>query len=250
MNWKIYWKGLEDKIMKEYIVDTHTHTLASGHAYNTILEMAKAASDKGIKILGITDHSKAMPGASGDFYFMNLKSMDREAYGVELLLGVELNIIDYNGKVDLPLKYIKELDIVIASLHTPCLKPGTKEENTNTLIKCCENPYIDIIGHPDDGNYDIDMEQVVLAAKRTGTLLELNNNSIVFRMNARENDKKMLKLCKEHNVPIIIGSDAHAAGKVGENSNALELVKEVDFPEKLILNYYPDKLKEYLSKKW
>lgn len=234
--------------MREYIVDTHTHTIASGHAYNTILEMAKAAADKGIKILGITDHSKAMPEASGDFYFMNLKSMDREAYGVELLLGVELNIIDYNGKVDLPLRYIKEMDIVIASLHTPCIKPGTKEENTNALIKCCENPYIDIIGHPDDGNYDIDMEQLVLAAKRTGTLLELNNNSIVFRMNARENDKKMLILCKEHNVPIVIGSDAHAVGKVGEKSNALELVEEVDFPEELIMNYYPDKLKEYLSK--
>lgn len=234
--------------MREYTVDTHTHTIASGHAYNTILEMAKAAADKGIKILGITDHSKAMPEASGDFYFMNLKSMDREAYGVELLLGVELNIIDYNGKVDLPLRYIKEMDIVIASLHTPCIKPGTKDENTNALIKCCENPYIDIIGHPDDGNYDIDMEQLVLAAKRTGTLLELNNNSIVFRMNARENDKKMLILCKEHNVPIVIGSDAHAVGKVGEKSNALELVEEVDFPEELIMNYYPDKLKEYLSK--
>ena len=75
---------------REYIIDTHTHTIASGHAYNTILEMAKAASEKGIKILGITDHSKAMPDASGDFYFMNLKAMDREAYGVELLLGVEL----------------------------------------------------------------------------------------------------------------------------------------------------------------
>ena len=235
-------------MMREYTVDTHTHTIASGHAYNTILEMAKAAADKGIKILGITDHSKAMPEASGDFYFMNLKSMDREAYGVELLLGVELNIIDYNGKVDLPLRYIKEMDIVIASLHTPCIKPGTKEENTNALIKCCENPYIDIIGHPDDGNYDIDMEQLVLAAKRTVTLLELNNNSIVFRMNARENDKKMLILCKEHNVPIVIGSDAHAVGKVGEKSNALELVEEVDFPEELIMNYYPDKLKEYLSK--
>ena len=235
-------------MMREYTVDTHTHTIASGHAYNTILEMAKAAADKGIKILGITDHSKAMPEASGDFYFMNLKSMDREAYGVELLLGVELNIIDYNGKVDLPLRYIKEMDIVIASLHTPCIKPGTKEENTNALIKCCENPYIDIIGHHDDGNYDIDMEQLVLAAKRTGTLLELNNNSIVFRMNARENDKKMLILCKEHNVPIVIGSDAHAVGKVGEKSNALELVEEVDFPEELIMNYYPDKLKEYLSK--
>lgn len=233
---------------REYIIDTHTHTIASGHAYNTILEMAKAASDKGIKILGITDHSKAMPDACGDFYFMNLKAMDREAYGVELLLGVELNIIDFNGKVDLPSRYIKEMDIVIASLHTPCIQPGTLEENTNAIIKCCENPLIHIIGHPDDGSYELDMERIVKSAKETGTILELNNNSIVFRKNARENDKKMLVLCKQENVPIVIGSDAHAIGKVGENANAMELIHEVDFPKELILNYYPEKLKEYLRK--
>ena len=233
---------------RDYVIDTHTHTIASGHAYNTILEMAKSASEKGIKILGITDHAKAMPDACGDFYFMNLKAMDREAYGVELLLGVELNIIDFNGKVDLPTRYIKEMDIVIASLHTPCIQPGTLEENTNALIKCCENPYIHIIGHPDDGSYELDMKRIVKAAKETGTLLELNNNSIVFRKNARENDKHMLHLCKEENCPIVIGSDAHAVGKVGANSNAMELVEEVDFPKSLIMNYYPEKLKEYLSK--
>lgn len=233
---------------REYIIDTHTHTIASGHAYNTILEMAKAASDKGLKILGITDHSKAMPDASGDFYFMNLKAMDREAYGVELLLGVELNIIDFNGKVDLPSRYIKEMDIVIASLHTPCIQPGTLEENTNAIIKCCENPLIHIIGHPDDGSYELDMERMVKSAKETGTILELNNNSIVFRKNARENDKKMLLLCKQENVPIVIGSDAHAVGKVGENANAMELIEEVEFPKELVLNYYPEKLKEYLRK--
>ena len=233
---------------KDYIIDTHTHTIASGHASGTVLEMAKAAAQNGIKILGITDHAKTMPDSSGDAYFETLKNIDREAYGVELLLGVELNIIDYNGKIDLPINILKEMDIVIASLHTNCLAPGTLEENTNTLIKCCENPLIHIIGHPDDGNYEIDLRRVVKAAKETGTLLELNNNSMFFRKNARENDKKMLLICKEENCPIIIGSDAHSIGKVGANSDALELVEEVGFPKELIVNYYPDKLKEYLSK--
>lgn len=232
----------------EYIIDTHTHTIASGHASNTILEMAKSASEKGIKILGITDHAKTMPDSSGDAYFVNLREIDREAYGVKLLLGVELNIIDYNGKIDLPIEILREMDIVIASLHTNCLQPGTLEENTNALIKCCENPLIHIIGHPDDGNYELDMRRVVKAAKETGTLLELNNNSMLFRKNARENDRKMLIICKEENCPIIIGSDAHAIEKVGQNDNALELVEEVGFPKELIINYYPDKLKDYLSK--
>ena len=232
----------------DYIIDTHTHTIASGHASNTILEMAKAASENGIKILGITDHAKTMPDSSGDAYFINLKSVDREAYGVELLLGVELNIIGYNGEIDLPISILNEMDIVIASFHTNCLTPGTKEENTNALIKCCENPLIHIIGHPDDGNYELDMRRVVKAAKETGTLLELNNNSMLFRKNARENDKKMLVICKEENCPIIIGSDAHTVEKVGQNSNAMELVEEVGFPKELIINYYPDKFKEYIEK--
>lgn len=232
----------------EYIVDTHTHTIASGHAYNTILEMAKAASEKGIKLLGITDHAKKMPESCGDFYFMNLKAMDREAYGVELLLGVELNIIDYDGKVDLSERLLEQMDIVIASLHQPCIRPGNVEENTRALVKCCENPLINIIGHPDDGAYPINIREVVRAAKETGTLIELNDNSIVFRQNARENDKELLFACKEECMPVIIGSDAHAIGRVGAHANAMELVEEVGFPKDKILNYYPDELKKYVNK--
>lgn len=239
---------LREIMEREYVVDTHTHTLASGHAYNTILEMAKSASEKGIKLLGITDHAKKMPESAGDFYFSNLKVMEREAYGVELLLGVELNIIDYDGKVDLSEGILRQMDIAIASLHQPCIKPGTVEENTRAIIKCCENSLINIIGHPDDGGYPVDMERIVRAAKETNTLLELNDNSIVFRHNARENDKNMLILCKEQGVPIIIGSDAHAIGRVGANSNAMEIVKEVDFPMEQILNYDPDRLKKYVNK--
>lgn len=232
----------------KYVVDTHTHTLASGHAYNTILEMAKSASEKGIKLLGITDHAKRMPESCGDFYFMNLKVMDREVYGIELLLGVELNILDYNGKIDLSEGILREMDIVIASLHQPCIKPGTVEENTRALIKCCENPLINIIGHPDDGNYPVNMRELVKAAKETGTLLELNDNSLKFRLDARENDKEMLSICKEEGVPVIIGSDAHAIGRIGAHADAMSVVEEIDFPREQILNYYPDRLKAYVNK--
>ena len=55
------------------VLDIHTHTLISGHAYNTIMEMAHAASEKGLELLGITDHAPEMPGGPHRFYFDNLK---------------------------------------------------------------------------------------------------------------------------------------------------------------------------------
>ena len=103
-------------------IDTHTHTLASGHAYNTLNEMAQAAADKGLKGLAITEHAPEMPGTCHLFYFQNLRIVPRKKYGIELLLGTELNIMNVRGETDLPDSVLERLDIAIASIHMPCLK--------------------------------------------------------------------------------------------------------------------------------
>ena len=87
--------------MKRFLVDTHTHTVASGHAYGTVTEMAKAASEAGLRLLAVTDHAPKLPGAPHEMYFRNFKVIDREMFGVKLLMGVELNIIDHRGTVDM-----------------------------------------------------------------------------------------------------------------------------------------------------
>ena len=69
---------------KSYLADLHTHTIASGHAYNTIQEMAKAAKEKGISLLGITEHSMTMPGTCSEIYIQNLWNANRYYYGVQL----------------------------------------------------------------------------------------------------------------------------------------------------------------------
>ena len=102
------------------IADTHAHTLASGHAYSTIKEMAAAAKERGLKALALTEHAPEMPGTCGLFYFQNLDVVPREADGVRLLMGAELNIMDPDGTVDLPEKTCRDLDIVVASIHPPC----------------------------------------------------------------------------------------------------------------------------------
>ena len=221
----------------EILLDMHTHTLASGHAYSTIAEVAAAAAEQGLCAVGITEHAPTMPGTCHNFYFQNLKVIPRMMNGIYVLFGAELNIIDYEGHVDLPDETLAGLDVTIASLHPPCLPFGSIEQNTNAVIKAMENPYIDILGHPDDGRYPLDYERVVRAAKATKTLLEINNASLKpsgFRMNTR--DVKMLKLCKAYSVPVIMDSDAHYANDVGRMPYALDVVREVDFPKNLIAN--------------
>lgn len=82
-------------------------------------------------------------------YFANLHVVPKELHGVRVLRGIELNIMDFDGTVDMDEKILSRLDIAIASLHTPCLAPGTKEENTRACLKVMENPLVDILGHPE-----------------------------------------------------------------------------------------------------
>lgn len=236
----------------EYVLDLHTHTIASGHAYNTLREMAKAASDKGLSVLGITEHAPKMPGTCHSFYFHNLKTVPRELYGIRLLLGSEVNIMDFEENIDLEERDLKGMDIIIASLHTPCIKPGSVRENTTAYLKAMENPYVNIIGHPDDGRYPVDYRALVEGAKEKGKVLELNNHSLdpkCFRRDARENDLKMLELCKEYAVPVIMGSDAHFDTLIGEFSMAKKLLEEVDFPEELVLNRSVEALQGHVNVK-
>ena len=85
----------------KYALDVHTHTIASGHAYSTLIENAKAASEKGIKVLGTTEHGISMPHSPHIWYFNNYKVLPREMYGVTMLYGTEANIIDYDGNLDM-----------------------------------------------------------------------------------------------------------------------------------------------------
>lgn len=112
-------------------------------------------------------------------------------------------------------------------------------------------PYIDIIGHPDDGRFPVDYEELVREAKKTGTLLEVNNSSLKpggFRQNTRENTLKMLKYCKEQGAMIVLGTDAHIDVAIADDAYAQEVLKEVEFPEELVANLSYEKLLSVLKR--
>lgn len=234
------------------LVDTHTHTISSGHAYSTLDENIKRASEIGLQIMAMTDHTEGMPGGAHLFYFNNLRVLPEELYDVRLLKGAETNIISYEGKVDLNEDTLSKLDYVIASLHPPCISFADIETVTSGIEKVMENPYISTIGHPGDERFPLDFERIVLKAKETGTLLEVNNASLKptsFRPGVRENLITMLGYCKTHEVPIILGTDAHFYLDIGAFNEAIDLLKKVDFPEELVLNTRPDDFLNFISQK-
>lgn len=236
----------------KYLADLHTHTVASGHARNTIEEMVAAASKEGLALYGITEHSMTMPGTCRESYFRNLKNERREFENLQVCFGVELNIMDYEGNVDMDERLLKTMDIAIASIHNQIgYHKGNIKQNTNAILGAIKNQYVNIIGHPDDSNIPLDYEVIVKASKEYHTLIEINNNSLspnCFRVEPEKNDARILELCMKYNVPIIIGSDAHSVDRVGKHEYAMKLIEQVKFNKKLVLNYYPEELKKYLNK--
>ena len=234
------------------LMDTHTHSVASGHAYSTVDENLRWAAQKGMELVALTDHAPGMKDTTGHAYFANLHILPKELHGVRLLKGIELNIMDFDGKIDMDEKVLSRLDLGIASLHMPCIQPGSRKENTRALVKVMENPYVDIIGHPGDPRYDVDYEEVFRQAKETGTILEINTASLVpggFRDGSRENVKTILRRSMAEGVPVVLGSDAHFYTGVGDFSHALALLQEVDFSAELVLNTDPKRFLAGLKKR-
>jgi len=234
----------------KFLIDTHCHTVSSGHSYSTITEIAETASEKGLKLIAMTDHGPAMPGGPHIFHIGNQRVIPDYIKGVRVLKGVEANIVDFDGGLDLPEKYLKKLDIVIASLHDVCIEPGSVEENTRALVSAMNNPYVDIIAHPGNPYYPIDIDRLIQCAWETGTLIEINNSSFTgSRKGSAENCKNIAAKAKEKGVCLAAGSDCHICYDVGEFNIIEEIFNELDMPEELVINTDLLKLIDYLNKK-
>ena len=229
------------------ILDVHIHTTASIHAYSTFREVIDAAKKKNLELVGIADHAPSVPGAIDKFYFVNFKIIPRDAYGIKIAMGAELNIIDYSGSTDLPAQILKRLDYAVASLHRECIESGSVEENTAALIGAMKNPHVVIIGHPDNPQFPADLEAVARAAVDNRVLLEVNNSSYLpkgHRIGSAENTKIMLAACKKYGTKVIMGSDAHINLDVGNHTLSQKVLADNNFPAELVVNSSVEKFFE------
>ena len=236
--------------MKPFIADLHMHTIMSGHAFGTVREMAAAAAERGLQIIGTTEHGPGIPGTCDPIYFRNICDAPRSLYGVEMLYGSEVNILN-DGILSLDDRHLRYLDYAIAGIHLHCYDNSDIVTNTDNVIRVMEKSKVKFISHPDDSKIPLDYPALVQGAKATGTALEVNNSSLrkpFLRKNCLENYRVMLSLCMEHRVPIIVNTDSHDRSTVGDFTLAYKLLEEMEFDEDLILNNDPEKVKNFLLK--
>ncbi|ELI6418716.1 TPA: PHP domain-containing protein, partial [Aeromonas salmonicida subsp. salmonicida] len=107
----------------KYTVDTHTHTVASTHAYSTIHDYLPIARARGIKLFATTDHGPDMADAPHFWHFVNLHVLPRVVDGVGILRGIEANIKNIDGEIDFPVRYESRLDMIMAGFHEPVFPP-------------------------------------------------------------------------------------------------------------------------------
>jgi len=234
----------------ELLVDLHTHTVSSGHAYSTITENALAASRRGLKLLGMTDHGPSMPGAPHLYHFGNLSIIPKEILGVKILPGVEANIVNHEGELDIPFSYLVQMKLVLVGLHVICYPGGTSEQNTQAYIKAMGNPYTDVMVHPGRPDFQLDLERIAYKSAQLNIPVEVNNSSLSTidgKDGARANCRCFASYMAKYKGQVILGSDAHFWDRVGEFGDALDLIHEVGIPEHQILNTSPERVLDYLA---
>ena len=238
--------------------DTHTHTLASGHAYSTIEENLRAGKEQGLELVGITDHFSSFFVPSTEFAcygcFINKKAVPEVWHGVRLLFGAEVDIVDLKGNlfghdIYIPSPYKKgnrvtyeegilnKLDYLIASVHfKEFTTNSTAVENTELYIKALEHDKVKILGHIGRSGLEFDVNEVVKAAKVLNKMIEINEASFGHGETVRERCLKVALACAKYGTKIAVNSDAHSSFYIGKYSNTIKMLEEIDFPIELIAN--------------
>ncbi len=251
--------------------DYHTHTIYSKkkwspyhHAKGTLEENVKAAKEAGLKEIAITDHG--FNHMLYSVYRKDLEMLKKECkrlsskYKINVILGVESNLISTNGDIDIKDEDYKYLDIVLCGFHACVRSTSIKEKlkffylnafksffrskkntqrNTEAYIKAIEKHKIDVITHLKQ-TIPVNPVKVAEAAAKKGTLIELNYKHYLFT------DEEMGLMVKT-GVKFIINSDSHKPNHIGKLDKFIEKLEYLKIPKNQIANY--EKLPDFLNYK-
>jgi DNA polymerase (family 10) len=192
--------------------DLHMHTRESdGRA--TLEEMAETARGHGYSYIAITDHSKALAMANGlneartIAFAQRVAGMDQEALGIRVMSGIECDILK-DGRMDLDDEALSQLDLVIASVHS--YMSLTSEEMTDRYLRCLENPYVKVIGHPTGrvllhrDAFVYNFETIAAEAAKRGVAMEINASPERLDLHA-----SLIRIAKSKGCRFTISTDAH-----------------------------------------
>jgi DNA polymerase (family X) len=219
--------------------DLHMHSTWSDGAYS-IEEMAEACRKRGYQYMAVTDHSQYLKVANGLTPERLLKQKEEikklnEKYDdFHILSGIEMDILP-DGTLDYDDDILKEMDIVIASIHSAFSQP--KEKIMNRLKTALENHHVDIIAHPTGrligrrAGYEVDIELLIELAKQTNTALELNANPNRLDLAAEH-----LRKAQEAGVKIVINTDAHKLDTLAHMEIGVSTAKKGWIQKSAVLN--------------
>jgi DNA polymerase (family 10) len=197
--------------------DLQTHTKASD-GKNLLKEMVEAARELGYEYYAVTDHSKKVTMANGldekrlAKQLEEIDELNKKMKKIKILKSSEVDILE-DGSLDLPDDILKELDIVICSIHYNMKL--SKKNQTRRILKAMENPHFNILAHPTGrminkrSPYEIDMEEIMKEAKDKGCFLEINANP--DRLDLDDDNARM---AKETGLKLSISTDAHAVNNL------------------------------------
>jgi putative hydrolase len=236
------------------LCDTHSHTIASTHAYSTVHDYIRDAQANGLQLFSLTDHGPTMPDAPHPWHFGNMKILPRVVENIAILRAIEANILPEpfantrDRYVDLPDGMLGYLDFAIASFHEPVFAPGSVRENTQAMIRAITSGVIQIIGHPGNPKFPVDQDEIVRAAKDHNVLLEINNSSFLQSRNGSEpHCRSLLELIDKHAGQVSLGSDAHISFDVGRFDYTLGILDELGFDERRITTKTPERFLAFLA---
>ena len=219
--------------------DLHVHTKRSDGSHD-FDELIVAARKRGYEYIAITDHSKGLGIAHGlneERLMAEKKEIDavnKKLKGFRLLSGVEVDIRS-DGQLDLPDEMLKQLDIVVASVHSGFRQ--SREQITKRIVSAMRNPYVSIIAHPtgrligERDPYDVDMLEILRVAKETTTAIEINAYPLRLDLNDTS-----VKMAKEKGVRIAISTDTHVTNQFDYMSYGVSIARRGWLEKKDVLN--------------
>jgi len=240
--------------VKDIKSNLHMHSTYSDGKLS-MMDMAKAAIKRGLKVIVFSDHSVSLGVANG-LSFEDHKKQAAEIKKIQKQLGDEILVlhsseveIKADGSLDYPNDFLASLDIVVASLHSSLRQP--REKITERLLNAVNNPHVDIIGHPtgreipDREGADLDMEAVLQAAAKSGVAMEINASP--YRLDL---DDMHARRAKELGVLISINTDAHSEADYDMLHYGVAVAKRAGLTKDDVINTWSaDKLVKWLKKR-
>ncbi len=238
--------------VKDIKSNLHMHSTYSDGKLS-MLEMARAAIKRGLKVIVFSDHSVSLGVANG-LSIERHKQQAAEIKKIQKQLGDEILIlhsseveIKADGSLDYPDEFLASLDLVVASLHSSLRQP--REKITERLLRAVNNPHVDIIGHPtgrefpDREGADLDMEVILQAAAKSGVAMEISASP--WRLDL---DDPHARRAKELGVLLSINTDAHSEEEYDLLHYGVAIARRAGVTKNDVINTWSaDKLVKWLK---